>query len=63
MSFCAKFSEDIRSSCQIFNEKSAPLRHIRWLYGLIEALSHGAVNGNEKCTRNGKIKVYRPGVH
>jgi hypothetical protein len=22
-----------------------------------------AVNGNEKCTRNGKIKLYHPGVH
>ena len=45
MSFCAKFSEDMRSSCRTFNEKSAPLSPIRWPYGLIEALFHGAQPG------------------
>jgi hypothetical protein len=35
----------MRSSCRNFNEKSAPLSHIRWPNGLIEALFHGAQPG------------------
>jgi hypothetical protein len=45
MSFCAKFSKDMRSSFLYFNEKPAQPSHIHWPNSLMEAHFHGAQPG------------------